>query len=60
LADCTSQLILLDLHLPGCIGVEILSGIREDERFKATKVVNTADRYIDPAKLFQADAVLEA
>jgi DNA-binding response OmpR family regulator len=59
LADYTPQLILLDLHLPNCSGIEILSSIRRNERFKSTKVVViTADRFINPANLFQADAIL--
>jgi CheY-like chemotaxis protein len=59
LAECTPQLVLLDVHMPGCMGVDVLACIRADERLSATKVImTTADKYLDLAHLSQADAVL--
>ncbi len=44
LKEQVPDIIILDLHLPGLSGVEILNLIREDERLLETKVfVVTAD-----------------
>ena len=59
LAESTPQLVLLDVHMPGCNGVDILADIRADERLRDLKVMmTTADKYLDLAHLSQADAVL--
>jgi CheY-like chemotaxis protein len=59
LTEVAPQLVLLDVHMPGCNGVDILARIRADKRLRAIKVVmTTADKYLDLAHLSQADAVL--
>jgi CheY-like chemotaxis protein len=39
LADAVPDLVLLDLHLPGMSGIEILEYIRSDKRLMAIRVV---------------------
>jgi CheY-like chemotaxis protein len=59
LAEITPSLILLDLHMPGRSGQEILAFIEADKRLAATKIiVITADLFADPAELCRADALL--
>jgi two-component system alkaline phosphatase synthesis response regulator PhoP len=59
LAIVTPALILLDVHLSGSSGIDILADIRADERFNATKViVMTADLFVDMTDLHAADAVI--
>src|SRR5687767_2640859 len=59
LSEVAPQLVLLDVHMPGCNGVDILARIRADERLRDIKVImTTADKYLDLAHLSQADAVL--
>lgn len=59
LSEVAPQLVLLDVHMPGCNGVDILARIRADERLRGIKVImTTADKYLDLAHLSQADAVL--
>jgi two-component system cell cycle response regulator DivK len=49
------DLILLDIHLPDEDGYEVLTRIRDDERFRATRVVAvTAD--VSSANLERAKA----
>ena len=59
LADVVPALVVLDLHLPGKSGREILAGIRADARLLETRVIlATADsRQADIVKE-QADIVL--
>jgi CheY-like chemotaxis protein len=53
LARVVPALIVLDLHLPGASGEQILEYIRSDSRFEATKIivatadVNWADKLTD-------------
>ena len=53
LAEVVPELIVLDLHLPGATGEQILEYVRSDSRFEATKIVvatadvNWADRLTD-------------
>ena len=57
LADSSPQLVLLDLHLPGGSGQEILRYIRLESRLARTKVIiGTADPLL--AEELQADADL--
>lgn len=39
LANTTPDLILLDLAMPGMLGVEVLRWLRADDRFADTKVI---------------------
>jgi len=44
LQEITPQVVVLDLNLPGMPGREILNRLREEERFKDTRVIlTTAD-----------------
>jgi len=44
LADVTPTVVILDLHMPGAPGQEVLAKIRADERFSKTRVIlATAD-----------------
>jgi two-component system, OmpR family, alkaline phosphatase synthesis response regulator PhoP len=59
LAELRPSLVLLDLHMPGRSGQEILAYIAAENRLAATKVIIiTADLFADPAELFRADAIL--
>lgn len=53
------RLVILDLHLPGASGVEILECIRADPRLADTRViVATADAHLANVVKHQADRVL--
>jgi DNA-binding response OmpR family regulator len=57
LAESSPQLVLLDLHLPGSSGQEILEYIRLEPHLTKTKVIiGTADPLL--AENFQGDADL--
>ncbi len=52
-------LVLLDIHLPGKSGLEILDDIRMDPGLTGIKVVMvTADGFLNDAATVKADAVL--
>ncbi|MEM6283164.1 MAG: response regulator [Chloroflexota bacterium] len=51
----TPQLVLLDLHLPGVSGEEILKRIRNNERFDRTRVV-IASADVELANSLEAEA----
>lgn len=55
----TPYLILLDMHLPHISGADLLTRIREDERFKNTTVIiTTADARMAEAYEPMADFVM--
>ena len=59
LDEVTPTLLVLDLHLPGANGREILAKIREDERFSETRVIlATADEQQADMLNEKADIVL--
>jgi two-component system response regulator PrrA len=59
LADCVPALVVLDLHLPGAMGAEILARIRADQRLVSTCVIlATADERQADLLSDQADVVL--
>lgn len=59
LEEVTPALVVLDLHLPGAPGREILSKIRADSRFSNTRVIlATADERQADMLYDQADMVL--
>jgi CheY-like chemotaxis protein len=59
LADVLPALVILDLHLPGLSGAEILARIRGDERLSKIKVIlATADNQHANLIEGQADMVL--
>lgn len=59
LADSSPQLVLLDLHLPGGSGQEILRYIRLESRLARTKVIiGTADPLLAEELQAEADLVL--
>ncbi len=59
LAETTPAVVVLDLHLPGVSGKEILKKIRADERLANTRVMlATADPITAEALRPQADLVL--
>jgi CheY-like chemotaxis protein len=59
LTQMKPSLVLLDLHMPGRSGQEILAFIAAENRLAATKVIIiTADLFVDPAELCRADALL--
>lgn len=59
LADIVPTLVILDLHLPGAPGPEILARIRSDERLIQTRVIlATADEQKANTIYDQADLVL--
>jgi CheY-like chemotaxis protein len=59
LADVIPVLVVLDLHLPGAPGREILAKIRGDERLSKTRVIlATADERQADMLYEQADMVL--
>lgn len=57
LADTVPDIVVLDLHLPGISGKEILHNIRSDGRFQKTRIIlatadyQTADDLRDDADL---------
>jgi DNA-binding response OmpR family regulator len=59
LAACVPALVVLDLHLPGAMGAEILSKIRADSRLVSTCIIMaTADERQAEMLSDQADVVL--
>jgi two-component system, OmpR family, phosphate regulon response regulator PhoB len=53
------DLVLMDIHLPGKSGLDILSELRADPQLTDMKVVLvTADGFLTPAATSKADAVL--
>ncbi len=59
LAHITPDLIILDLHLPGLDGGQVLSQIRADERLKNSRVMlTTADAQFASTLESDADFVL--
>ena len=59
LQDTIPDVVVLDLHLPGVSGTEILQEIRADERLEKTKViVSTADPTLGDPLRDLADLVL--
>jgi DNA-binding response OmpR family regulator len=59
LKELTPRIIVLDLHLPGMTGKDILSKIRADGRFQSTRVIlTTADERQAETLTEQADIVL--
>jgi CheY-like chemotaxis protein len=59
LGEDTPNVVVLDMHLPGMDGLEILSHIRSDPRFAFTRViVATADSNMLDLVERQADIVL--
>lgn len=59
LAGTIPKVVVLDTHLPGVSGREILKQIRQDERLVLTRViVATADALIAEGLRSQADLVL--
>lgn len=59
LSDALPQVIILDLHLPGLHGTEILKRIRADDRLKdAHIIITSADPYLASKYREQADRVL--
>lgn len=60
LQDKIPQLIVLDLHLPGLPGPEILAQIKEDERLNETAVfLTSADTHLSNTLYQEVDAVLD-
>lgn len=52
-------LVMLDIHMPGKSGVEILDEIRADSRLRGTRVAwVTADIYLDEDTKQRADGIL--
>ena len=59
LAQTVPEIVLLDLHLPGVDGQEILHQIRADARLKSTKVIlASADAALSQALDAEADLTL--
>ena len=59
LGESVPDLILLDLHLPGKSGKQILEYIRADDRFEKTKVIlMTADSLLAYSLYSHADLVV--
>jgi CheY-like chemotaxis protein len=59
LASIVPQMIVLDLHLPGISGVDVLNHIRADDRFEKTRViVTTADPLLADTLRDKTDIVL--
>ena len=58
LARLTPDLIVLDMHLPGVSGKQILENIRADKRLSETKIIlTTADSLLAYSLYDQADLV---
>ena len=56
---CVPDLVVLDLHIPGMNGMEILRKIRSDERLSKTRVIlTTADERQAETLREEADIVL--
>jgi DNA-binding response OmpR family regulator len=59
LLEITPHILVLDLHLPGMPGKDILTGLRADARFKDTRVIlATADERLAETLTEAADIVL--
>jgi two-component system response regulator/two-component system chemotaxis response regulator CheY len=59
LSEITPHILVLDLHLPGMPGKDILAKLRADERFKDTRVIlATADERLAETLTEAADIVL--
>jgi CheY-like chemotaxis protein len=59
LAETLPHLVILDLHLPGASGTQILHAIRADARLEATKVIlATADAHQAEMLQDKADIIL--
>jgi CheY-like chemotaxis protein len=59
LAQATPDVLILDLHLPGVSGLEILNRVRKDSRLQHIEVVVvTADSVLSTVVQEQADFVL--
>jgi len=59
LVGTTPDLIVLDMHLPGKSGKEILEHIRADKRFSNSKIIlTTADSLLAYSLYNQADLVV--
>jgi two-component system cell cycle response regulator DivK len=59
LQTCQPDLILLDLHLPGASGGEILRYVRQQERLAGVKIViTTADASLAESMLADSDLIL--
>jgi chemosensory pili system protein ChpA (sensor histidine kinase/response regulator) len=59
LTETVPVMIVLDMHLPSVDGLEILSRLRQDPRFSATRViVATADANMSDLAQEEADLVL--
>jgi DNA-binding response OmpR family regulator len=59
LSEMTPHILVLDLHLPGMPGKDILAKLRADERFKDTRVIlATADERLAETLTEAADIVL--
>jgi DNA-binding response OmpR family regulator len=59
LETCVPDLVILDLHIPGMTGMEILKKIRSHERFSKTRVIlTTADERQAETLIDEADIVL--
>lgn len=59
LAEALPCLVVLDIHLPGLSGVEILKRIRTDERLRQARVImSTADAIQSGDLREEADVVL--
>ena len=57
--DKRPALVLLDIHLPGKSGLDILDEIRADPRVTSTRVaLVTADAYLDKQITRKADGIL--
>jgi CheY-like chemotaxis protein len=59
LAEIVPALVILDLHLPGVPGSQLLQQIRTDQRLQPTRVIiATADALLAQSLAQQADQVL--
>jgi CheY-like chemotaxis protein len=59
LNDDVPDVVVLDMHLPGASGLEILARIRSDERLARTRVIaSTADARLAETLEDQVDLVL--
>ena len=57
-AACLPHLVLLDLSLPGCSGLEVLRQLRELDRWRTVPVVvlSTSNRQCDVSESYRAGA----